>query len=497
MENLFELTATELRELVSSGDLSIKTMTQAYSDRISTYDSEFNSFLRFDTDACLSQADQLDGRSKSEPLGALSGLPIAIKDVICIKDRITSCGSRMLEKFLPPYDATTTQRIRAADGLILGQTNMDEFAMGSSNENSAFGPVRNPWNTQHVPGGSSGGAAACVAARLTPLSIGTDTGGSVRQPAAFCGVTGFKPTYGRISRYGLVAFASSLDQIGILAQTAEDISLLLSEISGHDEKDSTSLPEPGVKQVDCPADLTGLKIGIPQEYLGDGLDPEIAQNVTQMREQMESLGGKVETCSLPMTSYGVATYYLIASCEASGNLARYDGAHYGYRTDEIPEQAEDRLLEMYRNTRSEGFGREVKRRIMLGTYALSSGYYDAYYLQALKSRRLIQDELKQAFQKYDLILGPTTPTTAYRLDEKTTDPLAMYLGDIYTVVANLAGIPAISFPGGRSSTGMPIGLQLQGPAGSDRRLLETVACIQSHTQHHQESPKLESTGGAK
>lgn len=495
--SLWQKTAYDLLTGLRDGIYSSLDVTQSFVDQVQTLDPHCKSFLRFDPDYALNQARELDQTSTNDRQ-PLFGLPVAIKDVICVKDQTTTCASRILEKFVSPYDATVIERLKKSQALIFGKTNMDEFAMGSSNENSAFQNTHNPWNLETVPGGSSGGAAACVAARMVPVSLGSDTGGSVRQPAALCGVTGLKPTYGRISRYGLIAFASSLDQIGILGHDARDVAMLLNHCAGFDEKDSTSSPtelEDFAAQIE--QSIAGQKIGVPREYFESGLDDEIRQSFDSARQVLADLGAEFVEISLPMTTYGVATYYLVASCEASGNLARYDGAHYGFRA-ELPttESCENELLQMYRQTRSEGFGAEVKRRIMLGTYALSSGYYDAYYLKALKTRRLIQDEFKQAFEEVDLILGPTTPTTAFRIGEKAADPLAMYLGDIYTVVANLAGIPAISFPAGFSKAQMPIGLQLQGPAFSESRLLNTTYLFQSQTDWHQRDPKLVSEGAS-
>lgn len=501
--SLNQQSAAQLLSGLQAGEYSSEEVAQSFVDQIVAFDGQVGSFLNFDAEDVLQQARAVDSRRADGASNQLAGLPVALKDVICVQDRPTTCASRMLEKFVSPYDATAVEKLRQANGILLGKTNLDEFAMGGSTENSALGITRNPWNLKCVPGGSSGGAATCIAARMAPLSLGSDTGGSVRQPAAFCGVTGLKPTYGRISRYGLVAFASSLDQIGILARDARDTALLLNVCAGHDPRDSTSSPvavENYLDELETP--IRGLRIGLPREYFSDeatlgGLDPEIRSALAATQRILENLGASFTEISLPMTAYGVATYYLVASCEASGNLARYDGAHYGFRADPVDasaadprEASENELLRMYRQTRSQGFGTEVKRRIMLGTYALSSGYYDAYYLQALRSRRLIQDELKAAFQQVDLILGPTTPTTAYPLGEKTSDPLAMYLGDIYTVVANLAGIPAISFPAGLSSQGLPIGLQLQGPAFSESRLLQVTHAFQSRTDWHRKHPPI-------
>ena len=461
----------------------------------------------------LRQAEQIDRRRKSgAKLGPLAGLPVAVKDVLCSEGELTTCASQMLENFRPPYDSTVVAKLKAADAVLIGRTNMDEFAMGGTTENSALGVTRNPWNTDCIPGGSSGGAAACVAADLVPLSIGTDTGGSIRQPAAFCGVVGMKPTYGRVSRYGLVAFASSLDQVGPVARTAADTALLLEVIAGHDPSDSTSADvdvPPYSQQIADP--IEGLRIGVPREYFGEGLDEEVEAAVREALRTYQSLGATVHEVSLPHSRYSIATYYIIAPCEASSNLARYDGVHYGYRTNEkqlladleterreLSAQGKERelaeldspLVRLYRKTRAEGFGPEVKRRIMLGTYALSSGYYDAYYLKALKVRRLIRRDFDEAFSDVDLILGPVTPTAAYRIGEKVDDPLAMYLGDLFTVSANLAGITAISLPCGLSSSGMPLGVQLQAPPFEESRLLRAAHMFQQATDWHERRPDL-------
>ena len=416
----------------------------------------------------------------------------------------------MLKNFRPPYDATVIEKLAAADAVLIGSTNLDEFAMGGSCENSALGVTRNPWDNSHVPGGSSGGSAACVAAGTSPLSIGTDTGGSIRQPAAFCGVTGLKPTYGRVSRYGLVAFASSLDQIGPITRSAEDAALLLEAIAGHDPRDSTSAPvevPSYTKQVG--QTLEGLRLGVVREHFEEGLDEEVEQSAREALHVYESLGATLTDISMPHSRYGIATYYIIAPSEASSNLARYDGAHYGYRCDEVPMLAEleaerqaaagdqeildkidSTLVRMYRKTRAEGFGPEVKRRIMLGTYALSAGYYDAYYLKALKVRRLIAGDYHEAFKQVDLIVGPTTPTPAFKLGEKTDDPLSMYLQDLYTVTANLAGVPGISIPCGFTSGNLPIGLQLQAPALQEEKLLRAAHMYQQQTDWHMRRPQV-------
>ena len=510
--SIHELTATELIQRLASGELTAVSVVEAFLDRIEQHEGRVGAFLRVDREGALADAEQVDRRRRAgERIGRLGGVPVAVKDVICTRGQPTTCASKMLEHFVPPYDATVIRRLRQADAVLIGKTNMDEFAMGGTTENSAFAATRNPWDTQRVPGGSSGGAAACVAALMAPLSIGSDTGGSIRQPASFCGVSGMKPTYGRVSRYGLIAFASSLDQIGPLARTAEDVALLLEVLAGHDPLDSTSadVPVPEYsKTVARP--LEGLTLGVVREHFGEGLDGEVEAAVREALRVYQTLGARLVEVSLPHSKYAIATYYIIAPCEASSNLARYDGVHYGYRTDEAAMLAElaaeqralaaqgeaaalddldSPLVRMYRRTRSEGFGPEVKRRIMLGTYALSHGYYDAYYLKALKVRRLIRNDLDAAFRQVDLIAGPVAPTPAYRLGEKTEDPLAMYLGDLYTVGANLAGICAMSVPCGFSSGGLPIGLQLQGPPLNEERLLRAAWMYQTATDWHLRRPE--------
>jgi aspartyl-tRNA(Asn)/glutamyl-tRNA(Gln) amidotransferase subunit A len=460
-----------------------------------------------DAERALDQAAAVDRkRAAGQALGLLAGLPVAVKDVLCDRETTTTCASRMLEGFRPPYDATVVARLKAADAVLLGRTNMDEFAMGGSTENSAFHLTRNPWDLTRTPGGSSGGSAACVAARMAPLAIGTDTGGSIRQPAALCGITGLKPTYGRVSRYGLVAFASSLDQVGPMARSAKDAALLLEAIAGQDPRDATSLDRPTPafsKTIDKP--LAGLKLGVVREHFAAGLDREVEMAVQEAIGLYQTMGAEIREVSLPHSKYGVAAYYVIAPSEASSNLARYDGVHYGYRTDQaalVAELAAERktleaagdqaglanldsiLVRMYRRTRAEGFGAEVKRRIMLGTYALSAGYYDAYYLKALKVRRLIRRDFDAAFQQAELIVGPVTASPAFQLGEMVDDPLAMYLVDLYTVSANLAGIPAMSIPCGFSKNGLPIGLQLQAPPLEEERLFRAAHMFQQATKHH-------------
>jgi len=510
---LLRQTATELLRRLHAGDVSSVQLTQAYLEQIERHDSQVKAFLRVDPGRALERAAEIDGRRKAgKPLGRLAGLPVAIKDLLCTAGEVTTCASKMLEHFKPPYDATVVARLKAADAVLIGKTNMDEFAMGGSTENSAFQKTANPWDTSRIPGGSSGGAAACVAAGMAPLSIGTDTGGSIRQPAGLCGVTGMKPTYGRVSRYGLVAFASSLDQIGPLARTAEDAALLLEVLAGHDPRDSTSvdIPVPAYHET-VRQPLKDLKIGLVREHFGEGLEAEVDAAVREAVKVYESLGATVKWVSLPHGKYGVATYYVIAPCEASSNLARYDGVHYGHRTDEkklvtalaaerskleaagqhaAAEALDNPLVRLYRQSRAEGFGPEVKRRIMLGTYALSAGYYDAYYLKALKVRRLIRHDYDRAFAEVDLIAGPVTTSTAFKLGEKADDPLAMYLVDLYTVSANLAGIGGIAFPCAFSASGMPIGLQLQAPPFAEERLLQAAHMYQQATDWHRRFPAL-------
>jgi aspartyl-tRNA(Asn)/glutamyl-tRNA(Gln) amidotransferase subunit A len=506
-------TASELLRSLEAGEISSVELTQAYLDRIRAVDERVGAFLRVDDGRALERAADVDSRrAHGKPVGRLAGLPVAVKDVLCDSEELTTCASRMLANFRPPYDSTVVAKLKSADAVLIGRTNMDEFAMGGSTENSAFQLTHNPWDLERTPGGSSGGAAACVAAGMAPLSIGTDTGGSIRQPAGLCGIVGMKPTYGRVSRYGLVAFASSLDQVGPLAQTVGDAALLLETISGHDPRDSTSLslPTPNYAvTVDEP--LRGLRIGWAREHFAEGLDVEAEAAVRAALKVYESLGAKVEPISLPHGKYGVATYYVIAPSEASSNLARYDGVHFGYRTDELAmldelaterkrlQAAKDQealndldtaLVRMYRRTRAEGFGPEVKRRIMLGTYALSAGYYDAYYLKALKVRRLIRQDFDRAFAQVDLIAGPITASPAFKLGEMAGDPLSMYLVDLYTVSANLAGIPGLCLPCGRTKSGLPIGLQLQAPALEEDRLLRGARMYEQATDWHRHRAPL-------
>ena len=490
--DLIEFSACELVAKLQSRAVSSREVTQAFLDRIDQVENGISAFLALNGDA-IDQASRIDDRrAKGETLGTLAGLPVAVKDILCTKGTKTTCASKMLANFIPPYDATVIQKLKSADAVLLGKTNMDEFAMGSSTENSAFQITRNPWDTSRIPGGSSGGSAACVAANMSPVSIGTDTGGSIRQPAALCGVVGLKPTYGRVSRFGLVAFASSLDQIGPFARNVPDTALLLQVIAGADKNDSTCAHHPVPDYVaTCKQPIKNLRIGIPREHMSEGVDNEIRASVEAAADVFRKLGAKIESVALPTTQHGIATYYVIAPCEASSNLARYDGAHYGYRYGAENGGGESLdLITMYCKTRGHGFGAEVKRRIMLGTYALSEGYEQAYYLKAAKVRRLIRNDFERCFQDVDLILGPTTPTPAFALGEKSADPLEMYLADIFTVTTNLAGLPAISVPCGFSSGGLPIGLQLQAPWFEEEKLLRAAEMYQSQTDWHTRRPEL-------
>ncbi|MEX1231787.1 MAG: Asp-tRNA(Asn)/Glu-tRNA(Gln) amidotransferase subunit GatA [Planctomycetaceae bacterium] len=482
------LSAVELLAKMQSGDVSAVEVTAAHLDVIARRDPAVHAFLHVDRDGALVQAEAVDRKRKAgEALGSLAGVPVAIKDVICTVGQPTTCGSKMLKDYRSPFDAFVIERLRQADAVLVGKANLDEFAMGSSTENSAYQPTCNPWDLKKTPGGSSGGSAAAVAAGMVPLALGTDTGGSIRQPAGFCGIVGMKPTYGRVSRYGLVAFASSLDQIGPMAHDTRDAALLLEAIAGHDHRDATSIPQPVpsyTQTLDEP--LKDLTIGVPYEHFGDGLDPEVAHAVNAALDVYQQLGAKVVEISLPHLGYSVAAYYLIAPSEASSNLARYDGVHYGRRAKDFSD-----LIDMYATSRGEGFGSEVKRRIMLGTYALSAGYYDAYYLKALKVRRLIREDFDKAFAEVDVIASPVSPTPAFNIGEFVNDPLAMYLADIFTLSGNLAGIPGMSVPAGFSTYGLPIGLQLQGPPLSEERLLRAARMFERETDWHRQRPSLD------
>ena len=484
---LYELTAHELLKKTEKKEISSEDIVKSVYNRISQVEDKLHSFVTLTEKEALLQARKIDENfKKGQSRGLLAGIPVAIKDNMCIKNVKTTCSSHILENFISPYEATVVKRLRDQGAVFIGKTNMDEFAMGSSTENSYFGVTRNPWDLDYIPGGSSGGSATAVASDETILAIGSDTGGSIRQPAACCGVVGLKPTYGRVSRYGLVAFASSLDQIGPFGKDVEDVTLLMNVISGYDENDSTSV------NLDVPdftksliENVKGVKIGIPGEYFVAGLDGEVKRAVKEAIELLKSLGAKILEISLPHTEYGVAVYYLIAPSEASANLARYDGVRYGYRSPET-----ENLLEEYEKTRGEGFGAEVKRRIMLGTYALSSGYYDAYYLKAQKVRTLIKKDFDEAFQKVDAIVTPTAPTAAFKIGEKIDDPLQMYLSDIFTISANLAGIPGISLPCGFSKKGLPIGLQLLAKPFAEEVLLRIAYTYEKNTEWHKRKPAL-------
>jgi aspartyl-tRNA(Asn)/glutamyl-tRNA(Gln) amidotransferase subunit A len=478
-------TAGELLKRLDRGDLQSQEVVSAFLDAIAAQDGKIKAFLHVDRERALAQARAVDEkRQRGKRLGKLAGLPVAIKDVICTHGERTTCSSRMLEKFVSPYDAHVISRLREADAVLIGKTNMDEFAMGSSTENSAFQTTRNPWDLDRTPGGSSGGSAAAVAASMAPLALGSDTGGSIRQPAGFCGVVGLKPTYGRVSRFGLVAYASSLDQIGPFANDVAGAALLLEAIAGHDRRDSTSVndevPEYSLR-VEEP--LKGLRIGIAREHFVSGLDNEVEKAIRTALEVYRSLGAEVQEISLPHSKYAVAVYYIVAPCEASSNLARYDGVHYGYRAATF-----DNMIDMYCASRAEGFGTEVKRRIMLGTYSLSAGYYDAYYLKALKVRRLIRNDFDKAFRSVDIIASPVAPTPAFRIGELINDPLAMYLSDIYTISANLAGLPGITIPAGFSQSNLPIGLQLLAEPFAEERLLRAARMYERETDWHRRRP---------
>jgi aspartyl-tRNA(Asn)/glutamyl-tRNA(Gln) amidotransferase subunit A len=479
-----DLTAHELADLLQARRLSPVELTQAVLRRAEETEPGLHAYVRLMPEAALAQAREAEEMlMRGEATSRLAGIPLGLKDIFCTSGEETTCCSRILRGFRPPYDADVVERCRRAGLVFIGKTNMDEFAMGSSTENSAFGPTRNPWDLERVPGGSSGGSAAATAAGSAVLSLGTDTGGSIRQPASFCGVVGLKPTYGRVSRYGLIAFASSLDQIGPIAKDVRDCALLLNLIAGHDPRDSTSLeaPVPDYEQALRP-EVRGLRFGLVKEffeYEGAKTDPEVAAAVRKAVETLVELGATAEEVSLPHLRYSIPVYYLIAPAEASSNLARYDGVQYGHRTSAPGVD----IIGLYRKTRSEGFGPEVKRRIMLGTYALSAGYYDAYYLKASQTRTLIRRDFDQAFARFDLLVGPTSPTVAFRIGEKTADPLAMYLSDVCTIPANLAGLPALSLPCGFSD-GLPVGLQLVGPPLSEETLLRAAYAFEQATGFH-------------
>jgi len=469
-----ELTIHELQDKLAAGELSSLAATQAVLARIEQVEGKVGAYTTLDRDGALAQAVEADRRRAAGEAGALLGVPLALKDIVCTKGLRTTCGSRMLENFVPPYDAAAVEKLKAAGAVILGKLGMDEFAMGSSTETCAYGTPKNPWDLTRICGGSSGGSAAAVAADECFGALGSDTGGSIRQPASHCGIVGLKPTYGRVSRYGLIAYASSLDQLGPMTKDVRDCATLLQAISGYDRRDSTSV-ERSVPDYSATlaTGVKGLKVGIPKEYFDEGLDPEVETAVRSGVEALRQAGAEVVEVSLPHTGYGVAAYYIIAPAEASSNLSRYDGVRFGHRTSEA-----DNLLEMFQKSRAEGFGAEVQRRIMIGTYVLSAGYYDAYYRKALKVRTLIVDDFKAAFAKCDILASPVVPTPAWRIGEKIDDPLSMYLSDILTISSNLAGVPCMSLPCGFSSAGLPIGIQLQAAHFEEERLLQTAFSLE-------------------
>ncbi|MFD2702753.1 Asp-tRNA(Asn)/Glu-tRNA(Gln) amidotransferase subunit GatA [Paenibacillus shunpengii] len=484
--SLLKHTLPEIHNKLHAKEISVSELTAASYARIGQVEEQVRAYLTLDEEGAMEAARRLDDKLVSgEARGLLFGLPAGIKDNISTEGLRTTCASQFLSNFTPVYDATVVKKLKAADVVTLGKLNMDEFAMGGSNENSSFYPVRNPWDLDRVPGGSSGGSAAAVAAGEAYFTLGSDTGGSIRQPASYCGVVGLKPTYGRVSRFGLVAFASSLDQIGPVTKNVEDSAYVLQAISGYDSMDSTSA---NVEVPDFLSSLTGevkgLRIGVPKEYIGEGVDSSVKETVMSALKVLEGLGAAWEEVSLPHTEYAVASYYLLASSEASSNLARFDGVRYGVRADNP-----DNLLDLYHKSRSEGFGSEVKRRIMLGTYALSSGYYDAYYLKAQKVRTLIKNDFDEVFKNYDVIIGPTAPTTAFKLGSQVDNPLTMYLNDILTIPVSLAGVPAISIPCGFAD-GMPVGMQIIGKAFDEATVLRVAHAFEQHTEYHKQQPQL-------
>ena len=487
-EPSYSMSARALAGQIADGTLTAVAVTEAQLDRIRAVEPAIGAFNTVVADRAMTRAAALDAyRASSGVLGPLHGLPVAIKDNMCTRGVPTTASSRILRGFVPPYDATVVQRLESAGAVVIGKSNLDEFAMGSSTENSALGPSKNPWDLTRTPGGSSGGSAAAVAARMASLALGSDTGGSIRQPAALCGIVGVKPTYGRVSRYGLMAFASSLDQIGPLTRTAEDAAMMLQVIAGHDAHDATSSGEPVPDWLSgLTGDVSGLRVGVPRAFVGDGVDPAVSSAFETALQVLRARGAEVVDIELPNAGYAIPVYYLIATAEASSNLARYDGVRYGHRT---ALGADDTLQTMYERTRDEGFGAEVKRRIMLGTYVLSAGYYDAYYLKAQQVRTLLRQDYERAFARVDVVAMPTTPTPAFRLGEKTSDPIAMYLNDVFTVSANLTGLPAISLSCGFSPERLPIGLQLTGRAFDEATLLRTADAYQQETDWHVQEPE--------
>ena len=491
--NIIDLTVHELQEKLAKKEITVEEITKAYAERIEEKEKDVEAFVTTLTDEAIDKSKEIQEKiNNGEIKGELAGIPIGIKDNICTKGIKTTCSSKMLENFVSPYDATVMEKINSENMINLGKLNMDEFAMGGSTETSYFKKTKNPWDLTKVPGGSSGGSAAAVASKMVPWALGSDTGGSIRQPSAFCGVVGLKPTYGLVSRYGLVAFASSLDQIGPITKDVKDSAILLNLIAGHDEKDTTSVDMPKKDYVKAlTGDIKGLKIGVPKEFFGEGINEEVKENLKQAIETYKKLGAEIEEFSLDIAKYSLATYYIIACAEASSNLGRFDGIRYTYRTPEFKN-----LKELYKKSRSEGFGAEVKRRIILGTYVLSSGYYDAYYKKAQQVRTLVKNEFDKGFEKYDVILTPTSPTVAFGIGEKSDNPLEMYLADICTVSVNIAGLPGISIPSGVDSKGMPIGMQLIGNRFQEETILNAAYSFEQETKFR-EKYEPEFKGGAK
>ena len=483
--NLLKLTALELGRKIQAGEVSVKEAVRAVIEQIRKAEPLIHSYVTVDEEGAYAQAEEIQKKiDAGELAGPLTGVPVAVKDNMCIKGEFTTCSSRILSNFKPTYTAEAVENLKKAGAVIIGKTNMDEFAMGSTTETSWYGPTMNPHNTEHVPGGSSGGSCAAVAAEECYYALGSDTGGSIRQPSSFCGVVGMKPTYGTVSRYGLVAYGSSLDQIGPIAKDVSDCAAVLEVIASHDTKDSTSVAREDYDFTSALVeDVKGLKIGIPKDYVGEGLDEEVKKAVMDAAKVLEACGASVEFFDLGLVKYAIPAYYTIAAAEASSNLERFDGVKYGYRTEEY-----EGLHNMYKKTRSEGFGAEVKRRIMLGSFVLSSGYYDAYYLKALRTKALIKKEFDKAFEKYDVILGPAAPTTAPKLGESLSDPIKMYLGDIYTISVNLAGLPGISVPVGKDSKGLPVGMQLIGNVFEEKTLIRAAYTYECATKKQYEVP---------
>lgn len=488
--DLMNMTAVELGKKIRAGEVTVKEAVKSCLDHIEAYDKEYNCFVSVDAESAYKQAEEIQKKIDAGELsGPLAGVPIAIKDNMCLDGSLTTCSSKILSNFVPTYSSDAVVKLQEAGAVIVGKTNMDEFAMGSTTETSYYGETKNPWDVNKVPGGSSGGSAAAVAAEEVPCALGSDTGGSIRQPAAFCGVTGIKPTYGRVSRYGLIAYGSSLDQIGPLAKDVTDCATILEIISQYDPKDSTSVKRDDNDFTSALVDdVKGMRIGLPRDYFTDGLEPEIRDAVYHAAKVLKEKGAIVEEFDLGMVEYAIPAYYIIASAEASSNLERFDGVKYGYRTEEYRD-----LHNMYKKSRSEGFGTEVKRRIMLGSFVLSSGYYDAYYVKALKVKALIKQAYDKAFEKYDVILGPVAPTTALKLGESLSDPIKMYLGDVYTVPVNLAGLPGISLPGGYDKSGMPIGIQLVGDAFNEKAIIRAAYAFEQ-TRTYQRPDKVAERG---